>query len=144
MKTQTLKQELLETRYQIKLTKNTATFIWGSTPGTPLKSSIDLKVRINPKELLMLAREFNTPFKEGRIFVQNLEVYNRLLIYACVRPSLRGNAESVYKLERLVCGMTSWDAHYWASAFREHWWKFGKTVKLHNIVKAFKFFFGLL
>ncbi len=143
MKTQTLKQELSETKYQIKLAKNTATFIWGSTPQTPLKSSIDLKTRINPKELLSLANEFNIPVEKKKILVQNLEVYNRLLIYACVRPSLGKNIESIRKLEEQILGMTSWDAHYWASAFRELWWKHGKRAELQSIIKAFRLFFEI-
>lgn len=143
MKTTTLKQELSETNYQIKLSKNKATFIWGSTPQTPLKSSIDLKARINPKELLLLAKEFKIPAEKNKILVQNLELYNRLLIYACVRPSLRKNIRSIRKLEEQIFGMTSWDSHYWASAFRELWWKQGERTKLQKSIKAFKLFFEI-
>lgn len=132
-----------ETIYQIKLAKNTAKFIWGSTPQTPLKSSIDLEVRINPKELLILANKFGIPVEEKNILVRSLDIYNRLLIYACVRPSLRGDIESIQKLKEQILGMTSWDAHYWASAFRELWWKHGKRIKLQNIIKAFKLFFEI-
>lgn len=143
MKTATLRQELSETKYLVKLTKNKATFIWGSTPQKPLKSSIDLKTRINPKELLLIAKEFSIPIEGDKILVQNLELYNRLLIYACVRPSLRKNVESIRKLGEQIFDMTSWDAHYWASAFRELWWRYGKRAKLRNVVKAFKLFFGI-
>lgn len=143
MKTTTLEPKLIESKYQIKLTRSQATFIWGSTPQVPLKSSIDLKVRINPKELFLLAREFNLPINENKILVLTLELYNRLLIYACVRPSLGKNFESIRKLEKQVFGMTSWDAHYWASAFRELWWKYGEHKKLRNTIKAFKLFFEI-
>jgi len=143
MKTETLEKEVSETKYQIKLAKSKATFIWSSTPQTPLKSSVDLKVRINPNELISLAREFNIPTEKNKIFVQNLDLYNRLLIYACVRPSLRKSVESVRKLEEQIFSMTSFDAHYWASAFRELWWKHGKRIKLQNVVKAFKLFFEI-
>jgi len=135
-------EEALQTKYQIRLTKNRATFIWSSTPQTPLKSSIDLKTRINPNELLFLAKEFNSPVDNGKILVQNLEQYNRLLIYACVRPSLK-KAESIRKLQAQIFDMTSWDAHYWASAFRELWWKHGKPAELQRLVKAFKLFFEI-
>ncbi len=134
--------ELIQTKYQIKLTKNKATFTWSSTNLTPLKSSIDLKTKINPIELLLLAKEFNSSIDSGKIMVQNLEQYNRLLIYACVRPSLR-RAESIRKLQAHIFGMTSWDAHYWASAFRELWWKKGKRAELRHLVKAFKLFFEI-
>jgi len=141
MRTTTLK-EALQTKYQIRLTKNRATFIWSSTPQTPLKSSIDLKTRINPNELLLLAKEFNSPADNGKILVQSLEQYNRLLIYACVRPSLK-KAESIRKLQAQIFDMTSWDAHYWASALRELWWKHGKHAELQRLVKAFKLFFEI-
>lgn len=137
------KSELLKIKYQIKLAKNTATFIWSSTPQNPLRGSIDLRTKINPRELLMLAKKFHIPFEEDKIFVQDLEVYNRLLIYACVRPFLRKNLENIHKLEKQIFNMTSWDAHYWASAFRESWWKYGKLAKLKNIVRAFKLFFEI-
>ncbi|MCS7097589.1 MAG: hypothetical protein NZ922_01235 [Candidatus Methanomethyliaceae archaeon] len=137
------KSELLKIKYQIKLAKNTATFIWSSTPQNPLRGSIDLRTKINPRELLILAKKFHIPFEEDKIFVQDLEVYNRLLIYACVRPFLRKNLENIHKLEKQIFNMTSWDAHYWASAFRESWWKYGKLAKLKNIVRAFKLFFEI-
>ncbi|MGB9809532.1 MAG: hypothetical protein ACPLSA_05765 [Caldanaerobacter sp.] len=135
--------ELTETKYQIRLARNEATFIWGSTPQSPLKYSIDLKTKINPKELLLLAKEFSIPVEENKILVQNLELYNRLLIYACVRPSLRENIENIRKLQEKIFDMTSWDAHYWASAFRELWWKHGKRLKLQKAVKAFRIFFEI-
>jgi hypothetical protein len=141
MRTTTL-EEALQTKYQIRLTKNMATFIWSSTPQTPLKSSIDLKTRINPNELLLLAKEFSNPVDNGKIVVQNLEQYNRLLIYACVRPSLK-KVESIRKLQAEIFDMTSWDAHYWASAFRELWWKHGKHAEIQRLVKAFKLFFEI-
>ena len=141
MKATTL-EEVLQTKYQIKLTKNQATFIWSSTPQTPLKSSIDLKTKINSYELLLLAKEFNSPVDNDRILIQNLEQYNRLLIYACVRPSLK-KAESIRKLQAQIFDMTSWDAHYWASAFRELWWKYGRQAELQRLVKAFKLFFEI-
>ncbi|MEM2998514.1 MAG: hypothetical protein QW542_06175, partial [Thermoproteota archaeon] len=102
-----------------------------------------LKTRLNPKELLLLAKEFNIPIEKNKILVQNLELYNRLLIYACVRPSLRNNIEGIRKLREQIFDMTSWDAHYWASAFRELWWKYGKRAGLRKIVKAFMLFFGI-
>jgi len=141
MKT-TTSEQILQTKYQIKLSKNKATFIWSSTPENPLKSSIDLKTKINPYELLLFAKEFNCPADDSRILVQNLEQYNRLLIYACVRALLK-NAGSIRKLKEQILNMTSWDAHYWASAFRESWWKYGKHSELQRLIKAFILFFEI-
>jgi len=141
MKTIVLEEEL-QIKYQIKLNKNKVTFIWSSTPQTPLKASIDLKTKINPNELLFFTKKFDNLVYNDKILVQNLDQYNRLLIYACVRPSLK-KIESIYKLRALILNMTSWDAHYWASAFRETWWKNGKRVKLRHLIKAFILFFEI-
>lgn len=143
MKAVTLKRELLETRYQVRLAKDKATFLWGSTSRKPLKSSVDLEARINPRELLLLAKELGIPVKGNRALVPNLDLYNRLLIYACVRGSLRENIEGVRRLREQVISMTSWDAHYWASAFRELWWKYGKRSKLRRVIRAFRLFFEI-
>jgi len=43
----------------------------------------------------------------------------------------------------LIKGMTGWDAHYWASHFRELWWENRRYRGLLKAVKAFKLFFGL-
>jgi len=143
MKTKNLNQELLNINYQIKLNKKEAIFIWGSTPQKPLKSSIDLKARINPKELVLLAKEFDAHIYSNKILVHDLDTYNRLLIYASVRSSLGKDPERIHKFREVIFDMTSWDAHYWASAFRELWWKYGKRNKLRNMIKAFMLFFEI-
>lgn len=67
MKTSTTRQELLETKNQIKPAKNKATFAWSSTPQLPLKSSIDLIVRIDPREHFLIAGEFDAPAAKNEI-----------------------------------------------------------------------------
>ncbi|MEM1574084.1 MAG: hypothetical protein QXI49_07325 [Candidatus Methanomethylicaceae archaeon] len=135
-------EQLLKTAYLIKINKNNIIFLWSSTPYAPLRSSIDLKIKINPNELFFLANDFNCQIKDNKIFIPNLELYNRLLIYACVRPSLK-KTESIHKLSECIYNMTSWDAHYWASAFRELWWKYRKRRNLLKTIKGFKLFFGI-
>jgi len=135
-------REIIQTRYQIKLSKNRATFTWSSNRLTSLKSSVDLKTRIDPRELTILAKSFGALVERDKIIIQDLEQYNRLLIYACVRTSLR-RAENISKLQAQIFGMTTWDAHYWAAAFREQWWKKGKSSGLRRLVKAFKLFFEI-
>ncbi|MEM3590471.1 MAG: hypothetical protein QW702_00010 [Candidatus Bathyarchaeia archaeon] len=39
--------------------------------------------------------------------------------------------------------LTSWNAHYWMSRFRELWWEYRCYRGLLRVVKAFKLFFGL-
>ena len=129
-----------ETYFSIKLGK-TLTFIWSSTPNTPLKGSVDLKIRQIP-ELPLIAKNMGCQIQNGRIIIPDLDIYNRLLIYACVRISLRSRRK-IKDLATLVFELGNLDAHYWASRFRELWWKHGKYRPLLNTAKAFKLFFGL-
>lgn len=112
----TSKQKLSEIKYLIRLAEDKATFVWGTTPQTPLKSSVDLR------ELLSLLKKLNTLVEKGKAFVQNLESYNRSLAYACVRPTLE-RGETAHGLREPVPGMTSRGARHWVSAFRELWWR---------------------
>jgi hypothetical protein len=126
----------------IELKGDATTFIWSSTPKSPLKSSVDLKVKVPPSELLWLAEKLGCSTKGSRIIVSNLDIYNRLLVYACVRPLIK-NIENVKDLTALVLELNNWDALYWASRFRELWWKHGNYKSLLKTAKAFKLFFGL-
>ena len=129
-----------KTYFSIKLGKS-MTFIWSSTPDNPLKGSIDLKIRQIP-ELLLIAKSLGGKVQNGRIIIPNLDIYNRLLIYACVRTSLR-SGRKIRDLATLVFELSNLDAHYWASRFRELWWRHGKYRLLLNTAKAFKLFFDL-
>ncbi|MCW4008814.1 MAG: hypothetical protein NWF09_09040 [Candidatus Bathyarchaeota archaeon] len=118
---------------QIKLYRKSVVFRWGMTS--------DLKAKLNPQEVLRLAAAFGIPAHGRAIPVDTLEGYNRLLVYAAVRPSL--NPAQASELAWLVKTMNSWDAHYWASAFREEWWRSGGYTHLRDRVKAFKLFFRM-
>lgn len=131
----------LQIIYQIKLYKRGVFFLWGATLQSPLKSSIDLKANLNPDEILKIAKKYETQIKNKTILIQNLDTYNRLLIYACVRPHIKNGLQ--HKLEETIQGMTSWDAHYWAASFRESWWKHGNSDMLTNKIEAFKLFFEI-
>jgi len=130
------------TPYIVRLRGKTATFIWSSTPDNPLRGSVDLKVKISPSELLWLAKNLNCPIKDNKIFLPSLDLYNRLLIYACIRPALK-SVEKIRSLTTCVLELNSWDALYWASRFRELWWNYEKLRNLKSAVKAFKLFFNI-
>lgn len=135
---------MIETKalaFSIRVGK-TLTFIWTSTPDNPLKGSVDLKTRQIP-ELQWLAENMGCQIQNGRIIIPDLDIYNRLLIYACVRLSLR-DRRKIRELRRLVFELSNLDAHYWASRFRELWWRHEKYRPLLNTIKAFKLFFGLV
>ena len=136
-----IETKALLTSFSIRIGK-TLTFIWTSTPNNPLKSSVDLKTRQIP-ELPWLAKNIGCQIQNNRILIPNLDTYNRLLIYACVRLSLR-NRIRVKELRKLVFELNNLDAHYWASRLRELWWRHEKYRPLLKTVKAFKLFFGLV
>lgn len=128
--------------YMIKAYGRTVKFTWSSNPERPLKGSIDLMAKVNFSELLELAREVHCHVRGSEILPPNQDAYNRLLIYACVRPALKRPSEML-RLVDCVAGMSSWDAHYWASAFRVLWWSRRNLRGLRKAVRAFKLFFNI-
>jgi len=138
MKEEFAKRPFIAVRYRGK----TATFLWTSSPKTLLKSSVDLKVRIDWDELLWFARTLNLPCKKNLIVFPTLDAYNRVLIYACVRRYLK-SPRKARKLAHLVLDFNSWEAFYWASSIREEWWMNRSVRKLYRVAKAFKVMFNL-
>lgn len=128
--------------YVLKLRGSKATFTWSSLPSSKLKSSIDLKVKVNPSEIFWLAENFSCLCKNNIIYAPNLDAYNRLVIYACVRPSIKDVEKAKY-LALQVVELNNWDAHYWASKFRELWWTHRKYKPLMKVAKSFKLFFNI-
>ena len=129
-------------RYAVRLAGKTATFLWSSSPDAPLKSSVDLKVKSHVSEILWLAKNMGCPLNENLISVRNLDAYNRLIIYAWVRSTIK-NPETAKRLASLVLDINSWDALYWASRLRELYWNREKYSRRLRLAKAFKLFFGL-
>jgi hypothetical protein len=129
-------------RYAISLKGNMVTFLWSAATHENLESSVDLKIKTRLEELQSLAVNLGCMVHQKKIIVPKLDAYNRLLIYASVRPLMR-KTEKVEELAQLVFEISSLDALYWASRFREVWWKHAKYRRIMKIVKAFKLFFDL-
>ncbi|MEM3550643.1 MAG: hypothetical protein QXV01_06080 [Candidatus Bathyarchaeia archaeon] len=136
-----LKQQETKLSYIVDFRGETTIFAWSSTQEEKLKSSVDLKVKTKPPEILCLAENLGCLFGQRKVFASNLDVYNRLLIYACVRPTVK-SVEKAATLATLVLEINSYDAQYWASRFRELWWRHGNYKHLLKAVKAFKLFFN--
>jgi len=132
----------LKPLYRIKAYNKTVKFTWSSNPGKPLKGSTDLKVKVSFGELFKLAKRMGCQVNGSEILPPNQDSYNRLLTYACVRVSLRKPTE-VLRLADCIVEMNSWDAQYWASAFRKLWWSSPNYRSLRKAVKAFKLFFNI-
>jgi len=133
---------LLKPLYLIRAYRRTVKFTWSSNPRKPLKGSIDLKARLSFPELLKLARKMGCQVNVSEILPPSQDAYNRLLVYACVRPALQRTSE-VLRLADCVVEMSGWDALYWASAFRELWWSGSNHRSLRKAVRAFKLFFKI-
>jgi hypothetical protein len=138
---QTLIQEI-KPQYLISFKREKATFIWSSSPENPIKSSIDLKIKTKPSEITWLAKTLGIPSQNGKLTPSNLDAYNRLLLYTCIRSTIK-NPDKARNLAFLILEINSWDALYWASRIRELWWKSPNPRNLTKVAKAFKLFFGL-
>jgi len=120
----------------------TATFMWTSSPESRLKSSVDLKIKIEWDEILWFAKILNCQTERNEIIFSNLDPYNRVLIYACVRKTIQ-SPRKASQLANLVLNLNSWEAFYWASSIREIWWEHKSVKKLYKAAKAFKILFNL-
>ena len=135
-------QKRVEKRYLIKLNDEMAEFFWSATPENPTKGSTDLKIKVKEKELIHLAEILGCTKERDIISVPNLDVYNKLLLYSSVRASIR-SPNKAKELAELILDLKGWDAHYWASKFREFWWRYRRPNRLRKMAKAFKLLFGL-
>lgn len=142
MNSQLTLQNILAPHYIINLKGNVATFLWSAASQENLESSIDLRIRIKPEELYSLAENLGCINDQGKIIFPDFDSYNRLLIYACVRPLIK-KSEKIEELVQLVFEINDLDALYWASRFREIWWKYAKYRRILKVAKAFKLFFNL-
>ena len=118
--------------FKIRIYKKSVSFTWLST--------CDLKAKVNVGELVRLAWKLGLDANGSSITVDSLDAYNRLLVYAAVRPFLDNGAE----LALLVQNMNSWEASYWASVIREAWWAGEGQRGVSRVAKAFITLFGLM
>ncbi|MEM3573988.1 MAG: hypothetical protein QXE05_04280 [Nitrososphaeria archaeon] len=104
----------------------------GSPPISSLTSSNDLKVKINTKDFVSLTNKFNISTEKNELHVQSLEVYNRLLKYIRVRPSLKENIKSICELEEQINSMISWNVYYRVLASENFSGSFGRSMEKHK------------
>jgi len=58
-------QSEMEGSFRVRFRKKRVEFIWSSTPRRPVKGSVDLKVRVDPLELLWLAENLGCIAENG-------------------------------------------------------------------------------
>ncbi|MEM3389771.1 MAG: hypothetical protein QXE05_04980 [Nitrososphaeria archaeon] len=129
-------------QYMVRVYRKTVSFLWSCEPGKILESSVDLKVKARLPEIFKVAEELGCTTVGSKIFPVDLDAYNRLMIYATVRPKVR-SLHGLRMLRNLVKEINGYDAHYWAAEVREVWWRHRNYRSLLRVIKAFKLFFGL-
>jgi hypothetical protein len=135
-------QALESISYVIVFRGSKVSFFWTPEPKRLVRELMDLQVKVPFRELSWLAENMSCTIRGKRIYAQSLDCYNRLIVYACVRPSLK-HPDKAKHLALHVLGMNNIDAHYWASRFREIWWGSRSFRPLMKPVRAFKLFFNI-
>ena len=110
--------------------------------GTKERGRLDLRARVERKELEDLAKELGCEVKRELIVPPTLDAYNSLTVYAAVRATLR-SPSNIIRLLEVIRGLSSYDAQYWAGRLREEFWKTGRFNSLYRVAKAFKILYGV-
>lgn len=122
------------------------------------KQSPEVQARCDPTELEILAKELaegitfekqeqktksSVPQPNKMIRVNEEDKYEKLMIYATVRQSIR-NPLIASKLKDIVKDLGAYEAHYWASIFKEIFSRTQKRIELFRPAKAFKTLYHLI
>lgn len=127
-----MRRRITQAAFKVRLYKKSVAFTWLST--------CDLKVKVNVGELTRLAWKLGLDVNGMSIAVDSLDLYNRLLVYAAVRPFLKDAAQ----LSWLVQNMNGCEASYWASTVREVWWTGERQRGVPRVARAFITLFELM
>lgn len=129
-----------------------------TTSGKKKQLSPELEARCDPSELEILAKELGegiTLVREGlktkstvpqpklTIKTHEEDEYEKLMIYAAVRQSMR-KPLAANKLKDAVKDLGAYEAHYWASIFKEIFTRTQKRIDLFKPAKAFKTLYHLI
>ena len=106
------------------------------------RGRLDLRARVEPRELRKLARELGCQIDDLTIYPPSWDAYNSLTVYAAVRATLR-SPSNIMQLLEVVRGLSSYDAQYWAGRLREEYWRTRKFNPLYRVAKAFKILYGV-
>ncbi len=122
------------------------------------KQNPEVQVRCDPTELEILAKELaegitcekqeqetksTVPQPNLLLRVNEEDKYEKLMIYATVRQSIR-NPLIANKLKDIVKDLGAYEAHYWASIFKEIFSRTRRRIELFRPAKAFKTLYQLI
>jgi hypothetical protein len=122
------------------------------------RSGPEVEARCDPSELEILAKELgegltfeeketrtksNIPQPQLTIKVLEEDKYEKLMIYAVVRQSIRSPIIA-NRLKDAVKDLGAYEAHYWASIFKEIFSRTQKRIELFRPSRAFKTLYHLI
>jgi len=129
-----------------------------TTRGERKQFSPEMEARCDPSELEILAKELGEgiTIEKGEpktkstilqpkfaIKVHEEDKYEKLMIYAAVRQSIR-NPIIANRLKDIVKDLGAYEAHYWASIFKEIFSRTQKRIELFRPARAFKTLYHLI
>jgi hypothetical protein len=125
--------------------------------GKRKQPSPEVEARCDPSELQILAKELGEGFiltyeeREGKkttpqpkltIKVHEEDKYEKLMVYAVVRQSMR-NPLRANRLKDVVKDLGAYEAHFWASIFKEIFSRTQNRLELFRPARAFKTLYHL-
>jgi len=122
------------------------------------KPNPEVEARCDPSELEVLAKELgegitlvkekitaqsSTPQLKLIMKVSEEDKYEKLMIYAVVRQSMR-NPLRANRLKDIVKDLGAYEAHFWASIFKEIFSRTTSRLELYRSARAFKTLYHLI
>lgn len=112
-----------------------------STQSTITQSnSQDFTALVSWNEVKKLAKRINCQMDKDNIYPNDLESYNRLLIYSALRQCIEKESSSLYEV---VLNLNGYDLSYWTIHFKRAFWR-GDNEGVRRISNAFMLFFALV
>jgi hypothetical protein len=123
--------------------KNSSTveFIHTSKFNSISDGAKDLEAEVDWEELCSIAKRLGCFISDEKVRTKSQSEYDRLLIFAAVRPTLKSK-DTISELSEVVLKLNGYDLNYWALQFKKAFW-YEDHFKVARVAKAFNVLFGL-
>ena len=123
--------------------KNSSTveFIHTSRFNSITEGAKDLEAKISWKELGFIGKRLGCKVSNDKVYAKNQSDYDRLLIFAAVRPTLKHHIKAS-DLSEVVLKLNGYDLNYWALQFKKAFW-YEERSQIARVAKSFSILFGL-
>lgn len=125
----------------VRKNPSTVEFIHTSKFNSITEGAKDLEAEVNWKELCFISKRLGCQISTEKIYAKNQSDYDRLLIFAAVRPTLK-HQTVVPDLSDIVLKLNGYDLNYWALQFKKAFW-YEDNSQVARVAKAFNVLFGL-